>query len=291
MPLRPTSICPKMVLSSYPTYVRAETTTVTQFDRVSQDGDLKRCFGQKQKIIDCDWEYLSSLRTLREPHEPMPQLKDLLEYVAQPGLEHIWILLDIKIDNNADDVMRLIANTLDSVHPGQRSWRERVVLGIWVAKFLPLCPRYLPGYPISHIGFTTLYARQFLQVPNVSFNMLQKSLLGPFGARFMRDVRKAKRPLYVWTVNELNLMKWSIQKQVDGVITDDPKTFRKLCEEWEDDKEPLAKISWSQLLYLGSMYVMIAIFILPFRRKFPETVESFVPARESRTKASSAAGR
>ena len=47
--------------------------------------DLKRCFGRKEKIIDCDYEFLSQIRTLKEPHEPMPRLADLLEYLAQPG--------------------------------------------------------------------------------------------------------------------------------------------------------------------------------------------------------------
>jgi len=27
----------------------------------------------------------------------MPRLSDLLEYLAQPGLEDIWVLLDIKV--------------------------------------------------------------------------------------------------------------------------------------------------------------------------------------------------
>jgi len=27
----------------------------------------------------------------------MPRLADLLEYLAQPGLEEIWVLLDIKV--------------------------------------------------------------------------------------------------------------------------------------------------------------------------------------------------
>lgn len=27
----------------------------------------------------------------------MPRLVDLLEYLAQPGQEHIWVLLDIKV--------------------------------------------------------------------------------------------------------------------------------------------------------------------------------------------------
>lgn len=220
----------------------------------------------------------------------MPRFLDLLEYIAQPGLEHIWLLLDIKIDNDNDDVMRLIAKTLASVNPGQRPWNERIVLGIWTAKFLPLCIKYLPGYPISHIGFSTCYARQFLQVPNVSFNMLQKALFGPIGARFIRDVKKAKRPLFVWTVNEVNLMKWSIQKHVDGVITDDPKTFKQICDNWDDSKEPVAKVSWSQWLYTFWIWLIVTIFSIPFRIKYPETVVQFIKKNDLREKASTEIG-
>jgi glycerophosphoryl diester phosphodiesterase len=243
---------------------------------LSHDADLKRCFGIKKKIIDCDWSELSRLRTLQAPHEPMPRLLDLLEYLAQPGLEHIWVLLDIKLDNDADDVMRVIAQTINSVSPSQtRPWRERVVLGIWAAKFLPLCTHYLPRYPISHIGFSTCYAQQFLTVPNVSFNMLQKVLLGPIGSRFIRDVKKAERQLYVWTVNEKNLMKWSIQKEVDGVITDDPKKFREICDDWTDN-EATIDVSFPQWLYTFWLYLVVLVFGVLFRYRFPETVEDFL---------------
>lgn len=32
-----------------------------------------------------------------EPHEGIPRLADLLEYLAQPGLEDKWAFLDIKV--------------------------------------------------------------------------------------------------------------------------------------------------------------------------------------------------
>lgn len=50
-----------------------------------------------KKISECSWEYLSQLRTLREPHEALPRLDELLEYLAEPGLEKIWVMLDIKV--------------------------------------------------------------------------------------------------------------------------------------------------------------------------------------------------
>jgi hypothetical protein len=51
----------------------------------------------EHKIVDCDWAFIEPLRTIRKPQQAMPRLVDLLEYLASPGLEDIWILLDIKV--------------------------------------------------------------------------------------------------------------------------------------------------------------------------------------------------
>ena len=244
---------------------------------LSHDADLKRCFGKPEKIIDCSWSYLSAQRTVMVPQEPMPKLSELLEYLSQPHLSHLWVLLDIKLDNDAPTVMRLIAATIKSVPPSHaRPWSDRIVLGIWAAKFLPLCTKELPGFPVTNIGFSTCYARQFLSVPNVSFNMLQKVLFGPIGASFIRDVKKAGRPIYDWTVNDANLMKWSIQKELDGVITDDPKLFNEICDTWKFEAEKTTKVTLAQWLYTFWLYMMIVVFILPFRRRFPETVKDYL---------------
>jgi hypothetical protein len=63
----------------------------------------------------------------------MPALNDLLEFLTTPGQEDIWLLLDIKPDNDADDIMRLIASTLEEVKPPS-PWHQRVVLGCWTVR-------------------------------------------------------------------------------------------------------------------------------------------------------------
>ncbi|KAG7009848.1 GPI biosynthesis protein [Physcia stellaris] len=163
---------------------------------LSHDATLKRCFGKDETISDCDWDYLSQQRTLRAPHQPMPRLQDLLEYLAKPGSEHIWLLLDIKITNDPEKIMRLIAHTISLVPPSPSNpWSKRLVLGVWAAKYLSLCTQYLPDYSITHIGFTISYARQFLALPNISFNSLQKSLMGPRGTSYIRNLKAKNRPL------------------------------------------------------------------------------------------------
>ena len=214
-----------------------------------------------------------------EPASPMARLKDLLEYVASPGLEEIWILLDIKLDNDPTNVMRLIAATIASVAPSpNRPWSKRIVLGIWAAKYLSLCEDYLPGFPVSHIGFSTMYARRFFSVPNISFNMLHQVLHGPFGALFIRKAKALNREVFAWTVNDENRMRWCIRKQLDGVITDDPKTFLEVCKDYE--KVPLEKnvkireryelMDWASII---RVQVLVAVFILVFRIRFGGTVD------------------
>lgn len=234
---------------------------------LSHDKDLKRCFGREEKIIDCDYSFLGKLRTLKEPHEPMPRLADLLEYLTQPGLEDIWVLLDIKLDNNADDVMRLIGDTIRSVRPlPTRPWHSRVVLGCWAAKYLPLCSRYLPGFSVSHIGFSTLVASYFFTVPNVSFNMQQGVLMTPWGRLFIRKAQGEGRPVYAWTVNEESRMRWDIRQGLDGVITDDPKLFLEVRRAWhEETRDGISVMAWLDVLRINFFaLVYTALFWVMF---------------------------
>jgi len=186
----------------------------------------------------------------------------------------------MKLDNDSDDVMKLIAATLAEVKPS-RPWNQRVLLGCWAvccslahsqlmlislqAKYLPLCSKYLPGYSITHIGFSISYARQFLKVPEVSFNMFQKTMVGPFGNAFLKDVKKAKRSIFFWTVNEEAWMKWSIRKEVDGVITDDPKKYLEVCDLYQGEKIHLPLRLWGTVIWMN---MLAAIFSLLFRYRY-----------------------
>ncbi|KAK4546779.1 hypothetical protein LTR36_001511 [Oleoguttula mirabilis] len=237
---------------------------------ISHDATLKRCFGRPEKIIDCTWGQIEDARTLQEPHLPMPRLKDVLEYLAQPGLEEIWLLLDIKLDNDADTVMRLIGSTLAEVSaPARKAWTERIVLGIWAAKYLPLAQKYLPGYPVMHIGFSTSYARHFFTVPHVGFNMLFPTLVAPGGKRFMREAREHGRQVLAWTVNKEDRMEWCIRRELDGVLTDDPKHFLEVCEKF-DEQTPEAMMPMTLKGYFEAfrIWIWVMIALLFFGKRF-----------------------
>ena len=79
----------------------------------AQDATLKRCFGIDKKIIDCDWEYLSKLKTTKTPHQNMPRLTDLLEWLAEAGNERLWVLLDIKVSAADENLLAVTDSIVD----------------------------------------------------------------------------------------------------------------------------------------------------------------------------------
>ncbi|KAI0412689.1 PLC-like phosphodiesterase [Xylaria grammica] len=193
------------------------------------DETLQRCYGNEAKVRDLDWSEISQLRTLREPHEPMPRLVDLLEYLELPGLEDIWLMLDIKTHDGAEEMMKKVAEALASV-PSKTPWATRVTPCCWNATYIKLSMTYLPDYPITHLGFSLSYARCLIDIPNISFSMMWQTIASPFGKSFLRDMKQLGIPVYVWTVNEEAWMEWCVRKEVSGIITDEVALCREVCD-------------------------------------------------------------
>lgn len=95
--------------------------------------------------------------------------------------------------------------------------------------------------------------------------MLQKIMIGPFGNAFLRDVKEAKRSIFVWTVNDENSMKWSIRKEVDGVITDDPKKFLEVCNSYQGEKVHFSFATYPTLVWMN---VLAVLFSVLFRYRY-----------------------
>ncbi|KAI1270915.1 PLC-like phosphodiesterase [Xylaria sp. FL0933] len=193
------------------------------------DQTLLRCYGNKAKVCDLDWSEISRLKTLREPRQPMPRLIDLLEYLEQPGLEDIRLMLDIKTHDDAEEIVKRTAEALSSMS-SRRPWNTRVTPCCWNATYIKLSMIHLPDYHITHVGFSIPYARCLTGIPNISFSIKQQILASFSGQRFLQDMKQLGIPVYVWTVNEESRMEWSIRKGLSGIITDEVTLFREVCD-------------------------------------------------------------
>ncbi|KAB5554542.1 PLC-like phosphodiesterase [Coniochaeta sp. 2T2.1] len=232
---------------------------------LSHDLSLKRCFGVAKTLAQCDWDYLSTLETLAAPKQHMPRLADLLSYLAQPGNESVWLLLDIKRDDDPDLLLSRTAAAISSVAPpSTKPWRERIVLGAWSSSVIDKCRAHLPGFNVALIGVYLPEANRLLREESgVWFNMLLLTLLGSSGGRFIEEARRKGRNLFVWTVNKEGWMHWCIRKGVDGVITDDPKKFLAVCEEWKSGGGVM-----STPVGMRVKTALLRLMIVPFRPLF-----------------------
>lgn len=161
-------------------------------------------------------------------------------------------------------------------------WHRRLVLGCWSARYLPERAKYLPRYEMALICVDMSYARQFLHVPRVSFNVLQQVLISPLGRGFLEEARAARRRVYIWTVNEPNLMRWGIRHGVDGIITDEPGRLKEVCEEWKKEQtkgtlssyDPaLESLTIRQRAFVAMVTVYIMLFGWYLKRRYLPTVE------------------
>ncbi|KAI1323147.1 PLC-like phosphodiesterase [Xylariaceae sp. FL0255] len=165
----------------------------------------------------------------------MPRLVDLLQYLVELAVERAWLLLDIKKEASPKDLLAAIARAIASVPCTKRPWNERIILGPWDTECVGACLRLLPGFPVALIAFSPDYASAMLSVPNLNFNVFSRTFATARGNRFVKEAKKLQRLTFSWTDNEDEWMAFSIQNGIDGVITDDPKRFLEVCEQWTSD--------------------------------------------------------
>lgn len=50
-------------------------------------------------------------------------------------MKHVWLLLDIKVDNDADEVMKLTGEVIREVGGSIQFWGRRILLGVWAVSW------------------------------------------------------------------------------------------------------------------------------------------------------------
>ena len=122
---------------------------------ITHDATLKRMYGADVVVEETPFsEGLDQLRTVNG-NEKMPRLKDLLLLILEQHRSHpegnLWVLLDIKLDNDVQ-LIPAIRKTFDSVDSNMSFWKSKIVMvgfnwvniiadrfqGIWHPRFLPV---------------------------------------------------------------------------------------------------------------------------------------------------------
>ncbi|XXH03789.1 hypothetical protein Hte_010195 [Hypoxylon texense] len=206
---------------------------------------LKRCFGVPRKVAECDWDYLSTLRTLREPKQPIPRLVDLLEYLNEPGQESIWLFLDVKTDDDSAHLLTCVAKAIASV-PSARPWNQRIISTTTTTTTSTLASGLVyatfPGLPRrAHRVLAPRSPRRRSRSRPCTFSLLDASFATPRPRRAAVPAAGPQagraRLVFSWSDSEdRGYMALSIRDEVDGSMTDDPRRFLALCSRWSEER-------------------------------------------------------
>ena len=80
------------------------------------------------------------------------------------------------------------------------------------------------------------------------------------------------------------MMKWSIKQGLDGVITDDPKRFLEICDEWMQGKREI-HITFKQVLSAAWVNLLVMIFGIIFWWKYGRSTAAEKQQEKSRKSA------
>lgn len=206
---------------------------------IAHDIDTRRVFGVGYKIPEESYkETLSKLRTVREPHLPMPTFKDVLEWFVkklETTKKPLQLMLDIKQDCDPAKLMELIFANLKEVGPSVEFYHEKLIFGMWDPKYYN---KLMDPFSIINITFDINIAKKVVPA-------IQKQG-GTVGAISILDLvlynEKLSNELYnycqetgikiwFWTINDRKQANDSVKfcKTKDGsllagMITDDPVT-------------------------------------------------------------------
>lgn len=95
--------------------------------------------------------------------------------------------------------------------------------------------------------------------------MLLATLVLFDGRKLIREIQAAHRKLFVWTANDKKSIGWCIERNVDGIVTDDVAAFLRICDEY--DAGSVGRWPVKSLLMFLNISFFILIFSVVFRRR------------------------
>jgi phosphatidylglycerol phospholipase C len=118
-------------------------------------------------------------------------------------------------------------------------------------------------------------ASALLPVPNLNFNVFNYSFATPSGSRLRQQAKQRGRLVFSWTDNADEWMVTSIRNEIDGVITDDPKRFLELCDQWSPKAaqgvKSITTVKETALWALGNFLVLATEIVLWFMKGSPRS--------------------
>ncbi|KAJ7343417.1 PLC-like phosphodiesterase [Mycena albidolilacea] len=204
---------PENTMASFEAAIRDGVDGIESDVHLSKDGvvimfhdpTLHRTTDYTGKINDSNWygpDGMQNARTKKEPKQSIPTFIETLALLMKPENVHIHFNIDIKPNNDPEKLFQLMHTAISAYPQWETLLAPRILLGIWHPRFLQPAKDILPYCRRSSIAFSLWVVRTHLWDHVDCVSVWYKVLASREGQRFREDVKKARKKLLVFTVNQ-----------------------------------------------------------------------------------------
>ncbi|MGW6190905.1 glycerophosphoryl diester phosphodiesterase membrane domain-containing protein [Bacillus cereus] len=190
---------------------------------VIHDLKLKRLANANVHVSDLT---MDELRNLTLSQDGFTGQISTLDEIIKLAKGKIKLNIEVKLHGNEKDFVKKVLKTIK-----ENDFEKQCVIQ---TLHYPLIKEFKRANPDIKVGYVLFASRANLKNVQADFYVAEEYMLNK---RLVKEARKLNKPIYVWTVNDMESLKAYYKLNVDGIITDYPEDSRetiKMLKEQED---------------------------------------------------------
>ncbi|EOP76171.1 glycerophosphoryl diester phosphodiesterase [Bacillus cereus VDM006] len=200
---------------------------------VIHDLKLKRLANANVQVSDLTMDELQKLTLSQDGFTGKISTLDEMIKLAK---NKIKLNIEVKLHGNEKDFVKKVLKTIK-----ENDFEKQCVIQ---TLHYPLIKEFKRANPDIKVGYILYASRADLKYVQADFYVAEEYMLNK---RLVKAARKLNKPIYVWTVNDMESFKKYYKLNVDGIITDYPvdaqKTIKMMKEQEESETDMFDKIT------------------------------------------------
>ncbi|MFA1811780.1 glycerophosphoryl diester phosphodiesterase membrane domain-containing protein [Bacillus anthracis] len=200
---------------------------------VIHDLKLKRLANANVQVSDLT---MDELRQLTLSQDGFSGQISTLDEIIKLAKGKIKLNIEVKLHGGEKDFVNKVLKTIKD-----NEFEKQCVIQ---TLHYPLIKEFKRANPNIKVGYILYASRAHLKNVKADFYVAEEYMLNK---KLVKEARKLNKPIYVWTVNDMESLKGYYKLNVDGIITDYPEdareTIKMLKEQEEEESDLFDKIT------------------------------------------------
>ena len=200
---------------------------------VIHDLNLKRLANANVQVSDLT---MDELRKLTLHQDGFTGRISTLDEMIKLAKNKIKLNIEVKLHGNEKDFVKKVLKTIK-----ENDFEKQCVIQ---TLHYPLIKEFKRANPNIKVGYILYASRANLKYVQADFYVAEEYMLNK---SLVKAARKLNKPIYVWTVNDMESFKKYYKLNVDGIVTDYPvdaqETVKMMKEQEESETDVFDKIT------------------------------------------------